>query len=108
MGEIHKLKPEIFIQSVEDSISTMSAEYQSDFECYRELQRALNEAIEGLSTEMGDEDRCRDWEDAEEMFFKVKKYLARSNLKWRRNLTQLSDMKKKEEKGYKSGNSTNR
>lgn len=91
LEEIHNLKPEVFIQSVEDALTSMSAEYQSDFECYRELQSALNEEIVDESCE-----------DAEEALFKVKKYLARSNLKWRSNLTKLSEMRRREEKVHKN------
>ena len=78
LEHIHNLKPEVFMQTVEEAIAATKKEYSSDFELYRELQRSLNDDVEGESS-VGVEDAI----------FKIKKFMARSITRWRRKLSQL-------------------
>ena len=77
LEHIHDLKPEYFIQTVEEAITATTAEYNSDFELYRELQRLLNDDVEGDSAAV------------EDAIFKIKKFVARSVTRWRRKLSHL-------------------
>ena len=80
LEHIHSLKPEVFMQTVEEAIAATKREYSSDFELYRELQRSLNDDVEGdSSASVGVEDAI----------FKIKKFMARSITRWRRKLSQL-------------------
>ena len=65
------------MQTVEEAIAATNREYSSDFELYRELQRSLNDDVEGDSA------------GVEDAIFKIKKFMARSNTRWRRKLSQL-------------------
>ena len=68
------------MQTVEEAIAATKREYSSDFELYRELQRSLNDDVEGdSSASVGVEDAI----------FKIKKFMARSITRWRRKLSQL-------------------
>ncbi len=101
---------------MEDSIAAMLEDYQSDFECYRELQRGLNFEIDRLQKKEEKESREVDEadllsfpdvdDDVGNTLFKVKKYLARSNQKWRRLLGQLAELSKREEKLFKQSGSS--
>lgn len=62
---------------LEDAIAVIKGEYSSDFELYRELQRSLNDDVEG------------DASGVEDAIFKIKKFMARSTTRWRRKLSLL-------------------
>ena len=80
LEHIHNLKPELFLQTVEDAISAAQGEYASDFDLYRGLQGSLNDGVEGG----GD-----GGSGVEEAVFKIKKFMARSIVRWKRKLSQL-------------------